>query len=408
MTVVIKNAIILQNAQEVLSDIEINDGKIVRIAKNIEAKECFDANNAYLLPGLIDLNVSLKDNSLNQKNIKKAASDALKGGVTTAVVDSNTDPRLDNEVSLEYFKSIAKLAGCENLKCSVVANKTDKELSNIAILYKQGASAVYINSSTDNNIIRRTLQYNKMYNKTLFCGVRDKALTSTGVMHDGALANELGLEGLTPLAEIIHVAKMIEMSKFLDVAILFKSISTARGLELINSAKKEGIKVSAEVSLHHLCKSDEECRNFNTYAKISPPLRDEKTVQAFVKSLKEGGIDILTSLHSPQSNINKEIAFGDAKYGTECIADVLPLYYTKLVKSNLISLSELITLTSTNPANILGENKGKIEVGYDAEFVLFNPNETYVIENKKSLYNNEKVQGRVKAVVIEGILNKTN
>ena len=397
---IIKNALVFVDDNFQNLDIEVREEKISKISKNIESSNYIDAKGAYLIPGIIDLNVSLKDNIISKENINSLSNDSLQGGVTSLIVDSNTSQAIDNEFSLEYFKSMSKSVKGARLSCSVLGTSDGLTMNNIAILYKNGTKAVYLNSSANNNIIRRIFEYHKMYEKVLFCGVRDKSLSSDGVMNEGEISYSLGLSGLSPLAEIIHITKIIEMAKFFNISVLFKTISTIRGLELIKRAKEEGVKAYCEVSIHHLSKTEEECMGYNTYAKISPPLRSKETVRGLKKLISV--IDVLTSLHSPASKIKKEVSFNDAFYGTESIKDIMSIYYTYLVKEAVIDFKDLISLISRNPAKILGLNNGLIKEGYFADFILFNPKKTYTIKNSNSLYNKEKVFGKVEKVFIRG------
>jgi dihydroorotase len=155
---------------------------------------------------------------------------------------------------------------------------------------------------------------------------------------------------------------------------------------LITQAKKEGVAVSCEVSLHHLINSDEACEGFNTVAKLDPPLASASDVKLLQDALVSGQIDILTTLHQPSSPVNKEVAFYDAAYGCESISDALPLYYTKLVKTGLIDMSKLVELTSVNPANVIDKK---------VSYILFNPDSKSTINNPQSLYDKEEIFGEV-------------
>ena len=144
-----------------------------------------------------------------------------------------------------------------------------------------------------------------------------------------------------------------------------------------------------------MLKSDKECNEFNTTAKLDPPLASNEDMLELQNALKNSQIDCLTTLHQPSSPVNKEVAFYDAAYGCEALSDALPLYYTKLVRSGIISMSELMKLTVSNPAKSIGLKKGKIEVGVKADFILFNPKTTKFVQNTQSLYNGEELNGEV-------------
>lgn len=399
---IIKNAILCDANGERQGDVEITDGIITKIADNLSGDKIVDAKGAYLLPGLIDLNVSLKDGQLNTARLQQLSKDAIKGGVTTLVLNPDSEPAINNEIVLEFV--VEQNFEGAHIKSSICATQEDKALSNIAILLKNGAVAPSLDSSVDSNLIRRVFEYMKMYEGTVFCSVRDRALNGNGVMFEGSVSAKLGLPGISVLGEIIHVAKMIEIARYFDVQVLFKGLFTRRSIEMITSAKQEGVKVFSEISLHHLALDDSACDSFNTYAKIFPPLADKKGKLSLQESLTNGEIDILTSLHSPQSQVNKEVAFYDAAYGTEAIEELLPLYYTKLVHSGLLSMAKLSKMTSLTPAKMIKKNTGLIEEGQIADLIVFDTKASVKVENAQSLYKDEVLKGKISHVIVAGEL----
>ena len=246
-----------------------------------------------------------------------------------------------------------------------------------------------------NDIAIKIAEYVQMYNVTLFCKAEDNSLISSGVMLDGDTSTRLGLAGIPDLSEVLHVSRMIEIARHFKIKILFKSIASPRSIFLISQAKKDGVEVSCEVSIHHLVHSDEACINFNTTAKLDPPLPSKEDMLLLQKALKNSTIDCLTTLHQPSSPLNKEVAFYDAAFGCEALSDALPLYYTKLVKSGLISMSKLIELTVKNPAESINLESGEIKVGQKANALLFDINKETTINNSQSLYNGESLYGEI-------------
>jgi dihydroorotase len=393
---VISNAIICDATKQIKQDICIEDGVIKKIADFIDSKDKIDANGAYLLPALVDTNVRLKDSILNSKNIKQISKDAKEGGVGLVVLNADSNPAIDNEVVLEYAQN--SLHNLDGAKIELMLNATqdDGTLSNIAILLKEGAIVPYMSTITKNDVAIKISEYVKMYNTTLFCKAEDNSLKNSGVMLESRVSSRLGLAGISTLSEILHVSRMIEIARYFNIKIVFKSIATPRSIELINQAKKEGVEVQCEVSINHLMCSDEYCQDFNTTAKLNPPLAMQEDVLKLQQLLKDGKIDILTTLHQPSSLVNKEVAFFDANYGSEAIKEALPLYYTKLVKSGLISMSELIKLSVLNPAKTIGLDLGKIEVGKKVDLVLFDPTKSFIVKNNQSLFNNQELFGEVR------------
>ena len=398
----IKNAIVFDVDTQREVDVRVKDGMIVEVGADLVGDDVIDAKGSYLLPSLIDTNIRLQDSVLNAKNIKTISDEAMSGGVGHVVLNADSTPAIDNEVVFEYAQnSLSNLSGA---KVDLMLNtlKDDSSLSNIAILLKSGAIAPFMSTIAKNDVAIKIAEYVQMYKVTLFCKAEDNSLISSGVMLESDISSKLGLAGIPDLSEVLHVSRMIEIARHFKIKILFKSIASPRSIYLINQAKKDGVDVRCEVSLHHLINSDEACEGFNTTAKLDPPLACKSDMLLLQEALKNSQIDVLTTLHQPSSPVNKEVAFYDAAYGCEALSDALPLYYTKLVKSGLIDMNELIKLTVTNPAKTLGFEAGKIEVGQKADLILFDPHVNRVIENKQSLYDKEELSGEVKLDCLDG------
>jgi len=392
---VIQNAIVCDVNGEKKADIKIEDGIIVDIGSNLNDSETIDANGAYFMPLLVDTNIRLPDSTLNAKNIKAISDEALLGGVGHVVLNADSTPAIDNEIVLEFAQNGLRALNGAKVDLMLNSLKEDMTLSNIAILLKKGVVAPYMSTIAKNNIAIRIAEYVQMYKVTLFCKAEDNSLINSGVMLDGVINSKLGLAGIPDLSEVLHVSRMIEIARHFKINILFKSIASPRSIFLINKAKEDGVNVCCEVSIHHLIKSDEACENFNTTAKIDPPLACGNDVIELQNALKDSKIDCLTTLHQPSSPVNKEVAFYDAAYGCEALSDALPLYYTKLVKSGLISMSSLIELTVKNPARAIGKEAGEIKVGDKVNAVLFNPHATNLVKNAQSLYDGEELNGEI-------------
>ncbi len=392
---VIRNATLCDAHSQRVSDIRIQNGVIVEIGDSLSDDETIEGSGCYLLPGLVDTNVSLKDAHLNGKNLISLASTALRGGVSTVVLNSNLNPKIDNEITLEFVHQHRTTDDGAKIECSISALNEGGTLSNIAILLKSGALAVSTPTIDDYNLISRIAQYLQMAKKPLFYTAVDKSLSQSGVMADGKTATHLGLSGISPLSEVVHVASMIEVARHFKIKIVFKSITQPRSIELINEASENGVDVVCEVSLHHLLKSDASCAGYDTDAKLFPPLVSDEKRMALIRSLQEGKINSLTALHQPNSDIHKDITFNDAHYGTTSIGEYLSLCYTHLVKNEIIDMVSLMKHTSQNPADNVGMKCGIIEVGAVADLVLFDPNKTTRVEHHHSLYKNEILSGKV-------------
>lgn len=402
----IKDAMLTTDKGVVKQDILIQNGHITAIADHLEIPKddtVLDAKGCYVLPGMIDLNVRFSNSILNQDHIDKLANSCLKGGVTTAVVMSDFTPRLESATLLELVKFKIDQANITLRMSAPLADQNEDQLHNIATLLNSGAAAILADSYRNANLLRRGMQYATMKEKPVFVQCYEPNLDDNGLMNDGFVASELGLSGISKISETAEVAKVSEMALFYGASVVLKSLSTKRSLEIVQEHKARHPNLYAEVSIHHLCKNDESCGGFNTYAKLLPPLREEEERLALLEALKRGMIDVITSAHSPKSILYKDVAFEDAAFGIGSIEEFLTLAYTFLVKTDLISFEQLIRMAVLTPASILGlDSKGKIQKGYDADLVLFDPQFHYVVENKHSLYYKDTLYGRVKNVIVNG------
>ncbi len=397
----IKNAEIVYNGELVKKDLLIKDGKIEKISDKIENRDCeiLDIDGLYLFPGLIDLNVRLLNDVLSKKNIDKLVKSAKKGGVTTAVITSDFSPRLDSSTLLDFIKSdIEKLD--LNLKITApLVDETGAKLNNIATLINNGASAIWTISSINSNLLKRGMQYAYMKNKPIFCFCYDESLDDKGLMNEGIVSSKLGLSGISKYSESVEVAKVSELSCEYNSKIVLQTLSTKRSLEIIQESKKINPNIFSQVSIHHLIKNENSCDDFNTYAKILPPLRDEEERKALIEELKSGHIDTLTSAHSPKSVLYKDVAFKEALFGLGSIEEFFKLVYSYLVLKEGIDLTMLIEMLCEKPANILGlKNKGKIKEGYDADLFIFNPNKKEQFNNPTSIYDRDELVGEIRYI----------
>ncbi|WP_294892823.1 MULTISPECIES: amidohydrolase family protein [unclassified Sulfuricurvum] len=399
---IISGAIICDINGERRQDVRIENGVIAEIADRLIGDDVVEMNGCYLFPGLVDTDVRLKDGHLNRTNLEKLSRRALRGGVTTAVLASDSTPRIDDEITLEFVQQHRYLNGGATIESTLSALNEEGNLSNIAIMLKKGSVAVYTSTMDDYNRISRIAQYLKMADKTLFYKAVDKSLHESGVMSDGEIASQLGLPGISPLSEVVHVASMIEIARHFGIRIVFKSVTEPRTIELIAQARREGVAVSCEVAIHHLLKNDSACLGFDTDAKINPPLVSETKRRSLIAALQSGDIHSLTALHQPNSDVYKDITFFDAEFGTTSIEEYLPLCYTYLIRPGIIDTARFVEAASRAPGKQIGIDAGEIAVGKKADMILLDPTQTTLVPHHHSLYKNETLQGKVVAAVCRG------
>ncbi len=403
----IKNTLIVSEDGTRKVDVKIKDSLIEMIADSIELEdgyEIVDANGSYLLPGIVDLNVRIENDAFNIPNLEKLHQNLQKGGITTFVLSPRFLPLVSNQSFMQLLSGELKQR-YPSLKLSIKALK-DKELTqlnDISTLTKYGIKVIQENSSINDNLIRRIMQYAKMNDSLFFTFCENPDLNDGGVMNEGEVSFKLGIPGISKIGEISEVAKMVQMAIFYTAKTHFQALSTKEGVEQVFSAKEEFSNIWSEVSIHHLILDDTACDDFNTYAKLNPPLRSQSDRDALIEALKDNKIDTITSLHSAKSVLFKDVAFEEAMFGVDSAKDFLALCYTFLVREGVISFYELMNFISKNPAKILElENIGEVKEGYIAHLVLFNPNSSKIVEDFDSPYIGKKLYGNIEMIIYDG------
>lgn len=386
---------LIKNAKiygENLQDLLIKDGKIVKIGANLDDNdEVLDAQGMTLLPSFVDLYVNLKNDKFSLSNLELLEKECLRGGVGAIILRDCMD---FDEESFSLFLQNLKTRKIQIFPSICALDKQGK-LKNLATLFNKGAHALELKSSSDANILRVGMQYALMKEKSIFVKCHDENFDDNGVMNDCEASFELGLAGMSAVAESSEVAKIKEIAKFYGVKVIFDLLSLKRSIELLED---ENLKL---ISIHHLIKDDSACTGFNTAAKLNPPLRSKEDKESLKQALKQGKIDFLSSLHSAKSISLKDLAFDEAAFGIHSVCEFMSLCYTFLIKEGLLTWQNLCKATSQNPSEFLGLNSGIIEVGKEANLVLFDENEE-ISAPKSSLYANDKLFGKVKLHLVKG------
>ncbi|AHK77145.1 metal-dependent hydrolase [Campylobacter coli] len=386
---------LIKNAKiygENLQDLLIKGGKIVKIGANLDDNdEVLDAQGMTLLPSFVDLCVNLKNDKFSLNNLELLEKECLRGGVGAIMLRDCMD---FDEESFSLFLQNLKSRKVQIFPSACALDKQGK-LKNLATLLNKGAYALELKSSSNANILRVGMQYALMKEKSLFVKCYDENFDDNGVMNDCEMSFELGLAGMSAVAESSEVAKIKEIAKFYGVKVIFDLLSLKRSMELLGD---ENLKL---ISIHHLIKDDSACAGFNTAAKLNPPLRSKEDKESLKQALKQEKIDFLSSLHSAKSISLKDLAFDEAAFGIHSICEFMSLCYTFLIKEGLLTWQNLCKVTSQNPSEFLGLNSGIIEVGKEANLVLFDENEE-ISAPKSSLYANDKLFGKVKLHLVKG------
>ncbi|WP_270963686.1 amidohydrolase family protein [Campylobacter upsaliensis] len=381
---IIKNAKIYGKE---LKDLEISQGLIQKIGENLQGDEIFDAKGLTLLPSFIDLCVYLKNDKFSLNHLDLLEKECLKGGVSTILLRDVMD--FDEETFILFLQNLSHRT--LQIFSSV---KVKEPLKNIASMINQGAVALELESKLNANILKIAMQYALMKKVPIFAKCLNEDFDDNGVMNDCLLSSQLGLIGMSEVAESSEVAKLKEIAAFYQSEIIYDRLSLAKSLDL---AQNETILVS----IHHLIKNENACENFNTAAKIKPPLRSEEDRAFLQNALKKGKIRFLSAMHCPKSSNLKDLAFDEAAFGIHSICEYISLCYSFLVQNAFISWEKLCEATSLNPAKFLKLNSGEIKEGKEANLILFDEN----VSTKaplNSLYSKDTLKGEVKHHLLKG------
>ncbi len=397
-------------------DILIEDGKITEIGKDIEFVngDIIYAQGKYVLPGLVDAHCHLRDPGQEYKeDIETGTRSAAKGGFTSIACMPNTSPVIDNEAIVKYIMNKAKQDGVVNVYPIGAISKGLKgeELSEIGELKFAGAVAVSDDGKPLKNsaLMKKALQYSSMFDITVISHCEDLDLVDEGTMNEGYMSTVLGLRGIPSAAEEIMVSRELILAEYTKIPVHIAHVSTELSVDLIRHAKSRGVKVTCETCPHYFALTDEACEGFNTLAKVNPPLRTKKDVEAIIEGLKDGTIDIIATDHAPHHQDEKNVEFAIAANGMVGFETALPLCVTYLVKPGYLTMEQLVEKMCVNPSKILGLNKGSIEVGSSADLTIIDMDEEYVVDvskfsskSKNSPFDGFKLQGTVYYTIVNG------
>ena len=421
MKLLIKNGTLVLKDGEKKADILIEDGKIAKIANGIQADcKTLDVSGKHVLPGLIDMHVHLREPGFEGKeDIESGSKASVAGGFTQVCCMPNTNPVCDNAVVVTYIKHRqSEVNLCKiNPIGAITKGQEGKAMAEIGKMKTAGAVAISDDGKSvmDSNIMRLAMEYAHGFNIKCLCHCEDINLVDGGVVNEGYNSTLTGLKGSLRAAEDIIIAREIALAESLDIPVHICHVSTYSGVEIIRSAKKRGVKVTAETCPHYFILTDDIITSFDTNTKVNPPVREDKDRKAIIKGLKDGTLDCIVTDHAPHSAKDKQVEYNLAAFGMSGIETSFPLSYTYLVKTGVLTLSQLMEKMSLNPAGILDLDGGEIKEGGTADITVVDLNEKYVIDSKNFLskgkntpFNGYEVYGKVCCTIVDGAIKYKN
>ncbi len=405
------------NGVEKINDLLLADGVIKEVGEEIPVNgaEVIHAEGKYVLPGIIDLHVHLREPGFEYKEtIETGTAAAACGGVTTICPMPNTSPVIDSAERVMDLLKRAEKAPVHVLPIgAVTVGQEGKELADIAGMKEAGIVALSEDGKSvmDTLVFRHGLEEAKKNNLPMFSHCEDKNLVDGGVMNAGKRAEELHLPGITNAVEDVIVARDILMSKEVGNRLHLCHCSTADSVALIKMAKEQKLTVTGEVCPHHFTMTDEEITEDHGRFKMNPPLRSKKDVQALKEGLREDIIDVISTDHAPHGAEEKNQSMLKAPFGIVGLETSFALSYTELVRGGYLTMSKLVEKMSLNPAKILGIDRGTLGIGKPADIIIVDVETPYEIDpaefvskGKNTPFAGKKVYGRVLQTIVDGEL----
>jgi dihydroorotase len=420
MNLLIKNGRVIDPSQKLddTLDVLVENGLIREIGKGLAAPagvETIDAAGTYVVPGLIDMHVHLRDPGLEYKeDIVSGTKAAVAGGFTSICCMPNTKPVIDNKTVASYIVNKAKAEGSCNVFPigSITYGLSGDRMSEMGELKESGCVAVSDDGKPVGNseLMMRSLQYAAGIGIMVISHAEELELVGDGTMNEGFTSTELGLKGIPRVAEDIATARETLLAEYTGTPIHIAHVSTKGSVRIIREAKARGVRVTCETAPHYFTLTDDAVRGYNTNAKMNPPLREAEDVAAIKEGLKDCTIDAIATDHAPHHMDEKDVEFNVAMNGIIGLETSLPLSL-KLVQDGVLTLNQLIETMSCNPSKILGLNRGTLAAGAIADITLIDPKIEWKVEadrlsskSKNTPWLGRTMSGGAAATIVGGKL----
>jgi len=418
MNLLIKGGRVIDPSQGIddTLDLVVENGLVKEIGPGLTAPagaETIDAGGKYVVPGLIDMHVHLRDPGLEYKeDIISGTKAAVAGGFTSLVCMPNTKPAVDNKTVASYIINKAKAEGFCNVfpVGTITQGMHGDRLAEMGELKEAGCVAVSDDGKpvTNSELMRRALQYANGIGILVISHAEELELVGEGVMNEGFTSTELGLKGIPRVAEDIATAREVMLAEYVGAPVHIAHVSTKGSVQIIRDAKARGVKVTCETAPHYFTLTDDAVRGYNTTAKMNPPLREADDVAAIKQGLKDGTIDAIATDHAPHHIDEKDVEFNAAMNGIIGLETSLPLSLS-LVQQGALSPNQLVEKMSCNPAKILSIDRGTLKPGSVADITVIDPARGWTVQadqlaskSKNSPWLGEAMTGAAAVTVVAG------
>ncbi|HWI66373.1 MAG TPA: dihydroorotase [Symbiobacteriaceae bacterium] len=389
-TILLKGGRLLDpaNGLDRIADLLIENGRVARIGEGLETAGAtvVDAAGKVVTPGFIDIHVHLRSPGQEYKeDIATGTAAAVRGGFVGVACMPNTSPVIDSAVTVTYINTVAQKEGLCKVWPTGAITKGSKgaELAEIGEMKECGIVAITDDGQPVENgeTMRQAMIYAKQFGLMVMDHCEDKALAGGGAMHFGAVSSLLGIKGMPPAAEEVHVARNILLALETGAHVHIQHVSSRRSVELIRWGKQMGANVTVEATPHHFTLTDRIVMEmeYSTNTKMNPPVREEADRQAILAGLRDGTIDCIATDHAPHHVDEKEVEYQYAKFGITGLETAVGLAMDRLIKPGIISLEQLVRLMSTRPAELIGVTAPALVEGAAADITVLDPDKTWTV-----------------------------
>ncbi|GAB4176170.1 MAG: dihydroorotase [Terrimicrobiaceae bacterium] len=402
------------SGRDEVADLWLVDGRVAERMPS-GADEIVDASGLVVSPGLIDIHVHFREpGQTHKETIASGSRAAAAGGFTSVVCMPNTSPAADNAGTITLMREKAAAGACVNIFFAGAITKglAGEELAPYGSMVGAGIVAITDDGRCVQNheVMRRAVEYARMFGLTVMDHCQDESLTAGAVMHEGEWSLRLGLPGWPRVGEELIVARNILLAELCDSPIHCQHISACGSVRLLREAKARGVKISGEVCPHHVWFTDERLRDFDSNFKMNPPLRSDRDVEAILGGIADGTLDILCSDHAPHAAYEKEVELDQAPFGITGLETEFAAFCDLLVhRREIIPLDRLIALYTVNPARLLGLDRGTLAPGAPGDVTLIDPDLTWTFDKNKSAslskntpFHGETFRGRAVRTIVAG------
>ena len=390
MSLLIRNGRVVDpaNSMDAVQDVLLSGGRIERVGAGLAAPAeatVLDATGKIVCPGFIDIHVHLREPGYEYKEtVASGTRAAAAGGFTAVCCMANTQPVNDNRSITDYIRAKAAVEGVVRVYPigAVTRGLGGEELAELAELAEAGCVAFSDDGRCVMNaaLYRRAMEYTLPFGTPLISHAEDHHLSSGAAMHEGVVSTELGIAGAPAAAEDIMVARDILLAELTGAHVHIAHLSTAGAVRLVRDAKARGVRVTAEVTPHHLLLTEEAVRTFDANAKMNPPLRSKRDTEVLLEALVDGTIDCIATDHAPHAGSEKEGEFDRAAFGIVGLETAVGLLLDRLVKPGALPLATLISRLSRDPARLLGLPGGSLAPGAPADLTLLDPAAEWTVD----------------------------